>query len=47
MQHWPDRRLLETLKIEILIVQAPMAGSDSVALARSVSSTEAVGSLAC
>ena len=47
MQHWPDRRLLELLKIEIPIVQAPMAGSDSVALARSVSSTGALGSLAC
>jgi len=30
MQNWPDRRLLELLKIEIPIVQAPMAGSDSV-----------------
>src|SRR5215218_6231589 len=47
MQHWPDRRLLELLNIEIPIVQAPMAGSDSVALARSVSSTGALGSLAC
>ena len=47
MQHWPDRRLLKLLKIEIPIVQAPMAGSDSVALARSVSSTGALGSLAC
>jgi nitronate monooxygenase len=47
MQHWPDRRLLDLLKIEIPIVQAPMAGSDSVALARSVSSTGALGSLAC
>jgi nitronate monooxygenase len=47
MQHWPNRRLLELLKIEIPIVQAPMAGSDSVALARSVSSTGALGSLGC
>jgi nitronate monooxygenase len=47
MQHWPDCRLLELLNIEIPIVQAPMAGSDSVALARSVSSTGALGSLAC
>jgi nitronate monooxygenase len=47
MQDWPDRRLLELLKIEIPIVQAPMAGSDSVALARSVSSVGALGSLAC
>ena len=47
MQRWPDRRLLDLLTIEIPIIQAPMAGSDSVALARSVSSTGALGSLAC
>jgi nitronate monooxygenase len=47
MQDWPDRRVLDLLKIEIPIVQAPMAGSDSVALARSMSSAGALGSLAC
>src|ERR1051325_807358 len=47
MHSWPDRRLLDLLKIELPIIQAPMAGSDSVALARSVSSTGALGSLAC
>jgi nitronate monooxygenase len=47
MQAWPDRRLLDLLNIEIPIIQAPLAGSDSVALARSVSSTGALGSLAC
>jgi nitronate monooxygenase len=47
MQTWPDRRLLDLLKIEVPIIQAPMAGSDSVALARSVASTGALGSLAC
>jgi nitronate monooxygenase len=47
MQDWPDRRLLDLLNLEIPIIQAPMAGSDSVALARSVSSTGALGSLAC
>src|SRR4051812_11983058 len=47
MQPWPDRRLLDLLEIDIPIIQAPMAGSDSVALARSVSSTGALGSLAC
>jgi nitronate monooxygenase len=47
MESWPDRRLLELLKIEIPIVQAPMAGSDSIALARAVSSAGALGSLAC
>jgi len=47
MRDWPNRRLLDLLKLEIPIIQAPMAGSDSVALARSVSSTGALGSLAC
>ena len=47
MNDWPDRRLLSLLNINIPIVQAPMAGSDSVALARSVSSTGALGSLGC
>ncbi|MBV9762225.1 MAG: DUF561 domain-containing protein [Acidobacteriaceae bacterium] len=47
MPRWPDRRLLDLLNIEIPIIQAPMAGADSVELARSVSSTGALGSLAC
>src|SRR3569623_394082 len=47
MQVWSDRRLLDLLKIEIPIIQAPMAGSDSVALARSGASTGALGALAC
>ncbi len=47
MQPWPDRRLLDLLKIEIPIIQAPMAGADSVALARSVSAAGALGSLGC
>jgi nitronate monooxygenase len=47
MQAWPDRRLLDLLKLEIPIIQAPMAGFDSVALARGVSSAGALGSLAC
>ncbi len=47
MQSWPDRRLLDLLELEIPIIQAPMAGADSVALARSVSATGALGSLAC
>jgi nitronate monooxygenase len=47
MQAWPDRRLLDLLKLDIPIIQAPMAGSDSVLLARAVSSTGALGSLAC
>ena len=47
MQDWPDRRLLDLLRIEFPIIQAPMAGSDSVALARAVSSSGGLGSLAC
>jgi nitronate monooxygenase len=47
MQSWPDRRLLDLLNLEIPIIQAPMAGVDSIALARSVSATGALGSLAC
>lgn len=46
MRDWPDRRLLELLKIEVPIIQAPMAGSDSVALARAAASAGALGSLA-
>jgi nitronate monooxygenase len=47
MQEWPDTRLLNLLNIEIPIIQAPMAGADSVALGRAVASTGALGSLAC
>ncbi len=47
MKAWPDRRLLDLLNLEIPIIQAPMAGSDSIALARAVSSTGALGSIAC
>jgi nitronate monooxygenase len=47
MRQWPDRRLIDLMKIEIPIVQAPMAGADSVELARGVSSAGALGSLAC
>ena len=47
MRRWPDQRLLDLLKLEIPIIQAPMAALDSVALARSVSSVGALGSLAC
>lgn len=47
MPQWPDQRLLDLLRIDIPIIQAPMAGSDSVRLAQSVSSAGALGSLAC
>ncbi len=47
MQSWPDRRLLDLLNLDVPVIQAPMAGADSIALARSVLSTGALGSLAC
>jgi len=47
MQTWPDTRILDLLNLQIPIIQAPMAGSDSVALARAVSSAGALGSLGC
>ena len=47
MQEWPDTQLFNLLNIEIPIIQAPMAGADSIALARAVASTGALGSLSC
>jgi nitronate monooxygenase len=47
MQRWQDRRIIDLLGIKTPIIQAPMAGSDSVALARAVSSAGGLGSLAC
>lgn len=44
---WPDTRLLDLLGIEHPIVQAPMAGSDSPALAAAVSAAGGLGSLGC
>lgn len=46
VRDWPNRRLRDLLDIEMPIIQVPMAGSDPVDLARSVSSTGAPGSLA-
>lgn len=44
---WPDRRLCDLLDIEHPIVQAPMAGSDSPALAAAVANAGGLGSLGC
>jgi nitronate monooxygenase len=44
---WPDTRLIELLDIELPIIQAPMAGSDSPALAAAVSAAGGLGSLGC
>lgn len=44
---WTDRRLCDLLGIAHPIVQAPMAGSDSPALAAAVASAGGLGSLGC
>jgi nitronate monooxygenase len=46
MASWRDRRLLDMLGLELPIVQAPMAGSDSPALAAEVSRAGGLGSIA-
>lgn len=43
----PDRGLLDLLDIELPIIQAPMAGSDSAALAGAVSAAGGLGSIGC
>ena len=42
-----DRHGWEFLGVEVPIIQAPMAGADSVALARAVAKAGGLGSLAC
>ena len=44
---WPDRRLLELLKIEHPIILAPMAGAMDAELAAEVSEAGGLGSLPC
>ncbi len=44
---WPDRRLCRLLGIEHPIIQAPMAGSATPALAAAVSNAGGIGSLGC
>ncbi len=46
MARWRDRRFLDLVGIELPIIQAPMAGSDSPALAAEVSRAGGLGSLA-
>ena len=43
MQRWQYRRIIYLLGIKTPIIQAPMAGFDSVALARAVSSAGGLG----
>ena len=44
---WPDRRLLDLLKIEHPIIQAPMAGAMDWELAAAVAQAGGLGSLPC
>jgi nitronate monooxygenase len=44
---WPDRRLIELLKIEVPIVQAPVAGAMDWELAAAAAEAGALGSLPC
>ena len=44
---WPDRRLCDLLRIEHPIIQAPMVGSDTAALAKAVSNAGGLGSRGC
>jgi nitronate monooxygenase len=44
---WPDRRLLDLFRIEVPIIQAPMAGANGAALAIAVSEAGGLGSLPC
>lgn len=44
---WPDRRLCDVLGIDHPIIQAPMAGSATPALAAQVSNAGGLGSLGC
>jgi nitronate monooxygenase len=44
---WPDRRLIELLKIELPIIQAPIAGAMDHELAVAAAQAGALGSLPC
>jgi nitronate monooxygenase len=44
---WPDRRLLDLFKLELPIIQAPMAGANGSAMAMAVSEAGGLGSLPC
>jgi len=44
---WPDDRFRELVGIELPIIQAPMAGSSSTAMAIAVIEAGGLGSLAC
>ena len=44
---WPDRRALDLFKIDLPIIQAPMAGSSGAELAIAVAEAGGLGSLPC
>ena len=44
---WPDRRLCDLLGVTHPIIQAPMAGSDTPALAAAVANAGGLGSIGC
>ena len=44
---WPDTRLIDLLGIDLPIIQAPMAGATTPALAAAVSEAGGLGSLGC
>ena len=47
MKTWPNRRILDLLGIELPIVQAPMAGVATSAMAVAVAEAGGLGSLPC
>jgi nitronate monooxygenase len=47
MANWPDRRILDLLGIDVPIIQAPMAGAATSAMAIAVAEAGGLGSLPC
>ena len=47
MSHWPDRRILDLLGIQLPILQAPMAGATGSAMAMAVGNAGGLGALPC
>jgi nitronate monooxygenase len=47
MTTWPDRRILDLLGIDLPIIQAPMAGAATSAMAMAVAQAGGLGSLPC
>src|SRR5262245_13453663 len=45
LRMWPDRRLLDLLRIDLPILQAPMAGATGSAMAIAVNEAGGLGSL--